>query len=87
MSQNLNVVLLDINTRGHLQQYLFNVLLHRDAIVVNRKTHSIGDNSVTSSAGRGTSSCAQNVGGDVRAQIYVYRCGVEAILHKIVVLA
>ena len=27
MSVNLNVVLLDINTRGRLQQYLFNVLL------------------------------------------------------------
>ena len=27
MSVNLNVVLLDINTRGPLQQYLFNVLL------------------------------------------------------------
>ena len=26
MSLNLNVVLLDINTRGRLQQYLFNVL-------------------------------------------------------------
>ena len=26
MSVNLNVELLDINTRGHLQQYLFNVL-------------------------------------------------------------
>ena len=38
MSLSLNVVLLDINTRGRLQQYLFNVLLVDSYIYQNHVT-------------------------------------------------